>query len=100
VPAQELVFRDMKQRAAPKNLHQSVLEGACAASRRSDMKSSAPTQTGDARAWHDAFHAERKNPPSFLKLTLALPRYRIFYNAKYEKALGLPMRHALVRQVR
>jgi hypothetical protein len=47
------------------------------------------------RSFRALYDAERRRPLSFLSTAIPLPRHRIFYNAKYEKTIGLPKKHPL-----
>jgi hypothetical protein len=99
-PASELVYKEMKVQSTA--VHQTMSSSVARSfARLRGQHSLVNTSPGAERriACHAALKRslcqECTKPLLVAKANMPLPRYRVFYNAKYEKAAGLPKTHML-----
>lgn len=99
MPASEIVFKGNQQRSKLENSTNELVARSLDSLRRRCWLT-ATTELGGGGggdALRGALCKECARPLCLLNASKTLPRYRIFYNAKYEKAIGLPRKHALRR---
>lgn len=98
-PASELVYKDSKRqrRDGDTALLDNPLYSASAKLRARNASQLVPTQLNDSEsgALDALLTAEYQKPIDLLSPSASIPRFRMFYNSRYVKNVGLPAGHVL-----